>query len=405
MSTIRELLESREVVVCVGSGGVGKTTTSALFALHAAIEGRKTLVMTIDPARRLANSLGVAGLDHDLQQVDLTQFEQFGVEPKGELWGTMLDMKSAFDAIVERHVETDEEREKIANNRFYKFFSTSLAGAQELSASERLLDVVESGEFDLVVLDTPPTTNALDFLEAPGRFFEALDQGTIRWFINLGTKAAKGGGGLMNLGTSLIAKTLGRFTGAEFFEELADFLYHLNSVLLGFHERSQVTQSLLSDERTAFVIVTTPDPATASEAGYFRERLDDFDVQLGGLVVNRVRRHFAADGLAEQGPGAVVDAINEIPGADRVDRHIIERLAKNLLSNADEFNELADRDIETVQKLRERLDSQSEVAQVPMYAMDIHSLLGLEMIRRDLFDLEQLPDEVIRSLARIDRND
>lgn len=405
MSTIRELLDSRQVVVCVGSGGVGKTTTSALFALHAAFEGRKALVMTIDPARRLANSLGVDGLDHELQQVDLTQFEQFGIQPKGELWGTMLDMKSAFDAIVDRHVDSEEEREKIAGNRFYKFFSTSLAGAQELSASERLLDVVESGEFDLIVLDTPPTTNALDFLEAPGRFFEALDQGSIRWFINLGAKAAKGGGGLMNIGSNLIAKTLGRFTGAEFFEELADFLYHLNSVLLGFHERAQVTQSLMSDEKTAFVIVTTPEPATASEARYFRDKLRDFDVRLGGLVVNRVRQQFGTSGLAAEGPGAIVDAMEQIPGSDRVDRHIKERLALHLLSNAEEFNELADRDRETVRELREELDADAEVAVVPMYAMDIHSLLGLEMIRRDLFDLEKLPDEVIRELSRVHRND
>lgn len=395
MSQLEELLKSRQIVVVVGSGGVGKTTSSALFAMHAAIEGRRALVMTIDPARRLANALGVEGLDHEIERIDLEMFREFDVEPKGELWATMLDMKTAFDSIIERNVTSDEDREAIHNNRFYHFFSTSLAGAQELSATDRLLDVVRSGKFDLIVLDTPPTANALDFLDAPARFAEALDNDTIRWFIDAGSRAVRATN-IVNVGAGMIVKTLGRFTGMDFFRELGDFLYHLNKVLVGFQERSQETQALLSGNNTAFVIVTSPDPATVREAGFFHRRLDDFKVKLGGVVVNRVRQVLPEDAPLHASVEELTDTLMTLPSSSMYGEKLTQRLAANLLSNAKNFNGLALRDRMTLAELQTEFGEGVDLRTVPMYATDIHSLRGLERVRRDIFGLESLDDVLAR---------
>lgn len=397
MTRLQELLLSRKIVVVVGSGGVGKTTTSALFALHAAIEGKRVLVMTIDPARRLANALGVEGLDHEVMEIDLAKFADFDVQPKGRLFATMLDMKSAFDSIIERNVPNPADRKAINENRFYRFFSTSLAGAQELSATDRLLDVANSGEYDLVVLDTPPTTNALDFLDAPKRFADALDNETIRWFIEAGSKAARSTN-FMNVGAGMIIKTLGRFTGMDFFRELGDFLMHLNKVLVGFQERSQHTTQLLSDDST-FVIVSSPDPATVREAQFFRQRLRDFNVHFGAMVVNRVRQLLPDDAPIDVPVEALTDRLMEYPSSGLFSRPLTQRLAASLQTNAKNFQSLAEIDDRTIAQLEKEFGDSVEIRRIPMYATDIHSLDGLERVRRDLFGLESF-DELSARLAK-----
>lgn len=394
MTTLEALLDTRQVVVVVGSGGVGKTTSSALFGLHAAIRGKRVLVMTIDPARRLANALGVDGLDHDIERIDLEMFREFDVEPKGELWATMLDMKSAFDSIIERNVESEEERKAIFENRFYHFFSTSLAGAQELSATDRLLDVVRSGRFDLVVLDTPPTSNALDFLDAPKRFADALDNDTIRWFIDAGRRVNRFTN-FVNVGTGLVIRTLGKFTGIDFFRELGDFLYHLNKVLVGFHERAEETQDILMGDDAAFVIVTSPDPATVREAQFFRQKLNEYGARFGAIITNRVRQLLPADVQIQDDPIALKDALMKLASSDLYGEEMTERLAVKLARNAKDFNGLAGMDARTIEELAEEFGENVSLNQVPLYAQDIHSLKGLERVRRDLFGLKPL-DEVLK---------
>src|SRR5690625_187754 len=391
MSTLESILDTRRVVVVVGSGGVGKTTSSALFALHAAIGGKRVLVMTIDPARRLANALGVDGLGHEIERIDLNLFREFDVEPKGELWATMLDMKSAFDSIIERHVKSDQEREQIYNNRFYHFFSTSLAGAQELSATDRLLDVVRSGKFDLVVLDTPPTTNALDFLDAPKRFADALDNDTIRWFIHAGRRAVKATN-LVNVGAGMVTRTLGKFTGIDFFRELGEFLYHLNNVLVGFHDRAQETQDILMGDDAAFVIVTSPDPATVREAQFFRQKLNEYDAKFGAIIVNRVRQLLPAEPSLQEDPKVLHQALMQLAPSELYGSSLTERLAEKLSKNACDFNGLAKMDARTIETLSKEFGSGVALNQVPLYAHDIHSLQGLERVRRDLFGLTPLDD-------------
>ena len=375
MSTLDKLLEDTNVVVSVGSGGVGKTTTAAITALHAALRGRRALVMTVDPARRLANSLGIDGLGHDVQRIPLP-------DAPGELWATMLDMKNTFDGIVERYSADSETAQRILDNRFYHHFSTSLAGSQELSASERLFEVVESGEFDLVVLDTPPTSNALDFLDAPVRFFEALDSAAIQWVI-----AATGfarGKGFIGLGTQFVLKTLGRFTGQDFFQELGEFLFHFSGLLDGIRERSDATQRLLRDVRTRFVIVTTPDPTTVEEALGFRGRLDEFGVNVGGVVVNRAHRSFGSNAFTDQPLTALTDALIEKTGPD-LERAALARIARVLLDNANAFRALSNRDDQAISLLRASLGARTPVVRVPTYATDVHTIDGLLRMRSDLF--------------------
>ena len=375
MSTLDHLLEGTRVVVSVGSGGVGKTTTAAITALHAALRGRRALVMTVDPARRLANSLGTDGLGHEVQRIAVP-------DAPGELWATMLDMKHTFDGIVERYSADQETADRILGNRFYHHFSTSLAGSQELSASERLFEVVESGEYDLVVLDTPPTANALDFLDAPVRFFDALDSAAIQWVI-----AATGfarGRGLIGMGTQFILRTLGRFTGQEFFEELGEFLFHFSGLLDGIRDRSDATQRLLRDDETRFIIVTTPDPATLEEALSFRHRLDDFGVHVGGVVINRTHRSFGENAYTDLPLTNLTEALLAIPDTHE-DRGDTARVARALLDNARAFDTLAERDERGLQALRDSLGADVPVVRVPTYASDVHSIDGLLRMRTDLF--------------------
>lgn len=367
------------VIVTVGSGGVGKTTTAALLGLEAARAGRRALVMTIDPARRLANALGLEDLGHEIQRVPVDSLGAGG----GELWATMLDMKEMFDAIVDRYSDSDATRDAIRSNRFYHYFSTSLAGAQELSASERLHEVVGSGDYDLVVLDTPPAANALDFLEAPIRFFDALDGAAIQWVI-----AATGfarGKGLLGVSTQFLLKTLTRFTGQEFFEELGGFLLHFSGLLDGIRDRSRETQALFSDPGTRFVIVTSPDPAIVEEALELRSRLDAFDVTLGGVVANRTHQRFEGNRYANAPLGDLADALGAVPGGDLLGKPLRTRLARLLLDTARAFDRLAERDDEAVAVLRRDVAGTAPVVRVPMYATDVHTIPGLMRMREDLF--------------------
>lgn len=378
MTSLDALLRSARVLVCVGSGGVGKTTTSAVLGIQAARLGRKVLVMTIDPARRLANSLGVDGLDHDLVDIDLQPIGG----PPDRMQATMLDMKRAFDEIVERHAPDAERRDAILSNRFYRFFSTSLAGAQELSASERLYQVVQSGQHDLVILDTPPTANALDFLDAPLRFHDALDSSVIDLMAQAGDKVGRRG--FLQGGSQIIFRTLSRFTGTELFIELGEFLRNFSGLFEGFRERTRATAELFADPATHFVIVSSPNPDTILEARYFDERLQSLGVRLGAVVVNRVHRPFPPGGAADQSPNTVADLLAGIPGADVLGRPTLLRLARKILDNAHEFDLLAEREHLTIAELRADLAERVAVHPVPLFSTDVHSLDGLERMRAAL---------------------
>ena len=379
-----KLLAEKSVVVCVGSGGVGKTTTSAVLALNEAIKGRKVLVLTIDPARRLANSLGVDALDNDAMRIPIERFTEVGLKPKGELWAMMLDMKQSFDQVVASYAPA-KERDEILNNRIYHYFSSSLAGTQEYAAAERLYELHTSGEFDLIVLDTPPTTHALDFLEAPRRLEDAIENKALQWIYKPGALAGKRGLGVFSAGTAYVLKTLSRFTGAELLEEFAVFLRSFSVLFDGLRKRSQKVRALLTSDEATFIVVTAPDPLTIDEALYFYGRLGTEQVAVGGFIVNRVHTEWANP---EDLKRPLVNVVSEVGGStqsfDHLDPEHLRDLSARLMANASEFGVLSDMDKKTVKRLEDATPD-LPIERVPFFSTDIHSLRGLELVRRAIF--------------------
>lgn len=381
-----ELIREREVVVCAGAGGVGKTTTSAVIGLQAAIEGKRVLVMTIDPARRLANSLGIESLGDQAQQIPLEQFEQVGVEADGELWAMMLDMKESFDRLVEREAPDKETEQAILENRFYEYFSTSLAGTQEYAAAERLYEIFEQDDYDLLVLDTPPTTHALDFLEAPSRMAKAVESKAFQWLYKRDLFKGESGFGLFSVGSSYVLKTLSRFTGEELLEEMSVFLQNFSPMFQGFQDRAEKVRSLMTGDRCTFVVVTSPDPHTKDEATHFYEELGSERVAVEAFVVNRVHPHWVpreefdrdVDTIAEE----LGDIEGDLPALDEAQRR---DLAEQLLENASSFYVMALKDARSIEDLRDYLDRDIPVATVPYFSQDIHSLSGLDRVRTSIF--------------------
>ncbi len=379
-----DLIARREVVVCVGSGGVGKTTTSAVIALQAALEGKRALVLTIDPARRLANSLGVDRLGNDPVQIPLERFEEIGLKPQGELWAMMLDMKQSFDRLVDRHAPDAQAKQQILRNRLYQYFSTSLAGTQEYAAAERLYELHVEGRYDLIVLDTPPTTHALDFLEAPNRLVEAINSKALSWLYK---PNALSGFGLIGAGTSTIVKTLGKFTGGDLLKELGVFLQAFSTLFGGFQERASRVRALLQSDVTAFVVVTSPTAANIDEAIYFYNKLGAEEARVGAFITNRVHPAWVSREELNRPSIRMADELASVHEAlADMDKEAQQALARKLRQNAQEFQVLADLDAESIQRLRDRVPNKIPLLPVPYFSRDIHSLIGLDHVRRALFD-------------------
>ena len=382
---VGEMLKEREVIICVGSGGVGKTTSSAVIGLEAAMAGRKVLVLTIDPARRLANSLGIEAIGSERQQIPLERFRDVGLEPRGEMWAMMLDMKECFDRLVQRHAPDEETAEEILENRFYHYFSTSVAGTQEYAASERLHELYESGEFDLIVLDTPPTTHALDFLEAPQRLADAVSSRALQWLHKPGV-LGKGsrGRGLLSMGTNYASRVLSKFTGSELIDEMGTFLKTFSTLFEGFEERARSVQALLGGDNTGFVVVTAPDTLTVEEALFFYDRLDDEALHIDGFVVNKVHPRWVSTETLRWSEGETKQRLEALAVAteDEVD---LGAVASELLENARQFDLLASQDQRSLSAMEGRLPRSIPIAKVPYFNQDIHSLGGLDRARQELF--------------------
>ena len=365
-------LDGRKIVCCVGSGGVGKTTTAAALALSAAMEGKRALVLTIDPARRLANSLGLKALGNAETRIDAAHFADAKLTARGEMWAMMLNLKRSWDELVRRNARTAEQAQAILDNKLYQTLSTAMAGSLEYIAMEKVLELYSSGRFDVVVLDTPPTSNALDFLHAPDRVLDVLDNNAMRIVLGPMLKAGKLGLRLLAAPSGLVLRTLARFTGSDFLRDLAAFMMAFEGMYEGFKERAAMVKALLSSPQTGFVLVTSPNPLTTQEALFFHRALERDGIRTAAVVVNRVqrdpRRHGGPDNLA-----ALEEALQLAQIKDE------NRLAERLCETLTEQAILADLDRREIERLRDMLRG-VPLFTVPRLRKDVHDLAGLWQI-------------------------
>jgi anion-transporting ArsA/GET3 family ATPase len=358
----------KRVIVCAGPGGVGKTTTSAAIALGLARRGRKVAVLTIDPAKRLAGALGLEQLGGEPHLVDGATFATAGVElaPGGELWAMTLDVKGTFDALIARLAPSDAAREEVLSNRIYKELSSAVAGSQEFTAIARLYELERSGQFDAIVLDTPPSRHALDFIDAPRRLTQFFDGRALKVFLAPTGLAAR----LLGRGTGMVLAVFTRVTGVDLMGDMNVFFRSLGVITDGFTERARGIEALLRDPASTFLIVTSPEPEPVREAVFLAERLAEADLPRGGLVVNRVH----SDHLHGHDVAAVQALL-----APKLGEALAARVARNLV----DFDVLARRDRQSVERLSEELQDDDPLP-VPHLDGDV-DLAGLIEIERRLF--------------------
>ncbi len=299
--SLRKLLATKRVVITVGAGGVGKTTTAAALAVAAAQGGRRVLCLTIDPAKRLAQSLGLERMTSEAVQIDPARFAAIGAPLNAALTIMMLDTKRTFDDLVVKYSSSPEKAEALLSNKLYKYVSTSLAGTQEYMAMEKLVAVKADPSYDVIILDTPPTANALDFLDAPERMIDALDSAAIRWFTEAFESTGKLSLNLLARSAAIVLRGLGKITGGGFLEAMAEFISALNDLFGGFRTRAKSVEQALRSPDVAFVLVTSPAPMSIQEVLYFSDRLVESQMPRGAFVVNRIRQAPPALGGADAG--------------------------------------------------------------------------------------------------------
>jgi anion-transporting ArsA/GET3 family ATPase len=349
--TLPDLVAKRSVVVCCGSGGVGKTTVSATFALAAARAGRRACVVTVDPARRLADALGVQSLPNTPSEVQ-------GDWP-GHLSALMLDSKGTFDDLVQRYARTPEQAESILANRLYQNLAGALSGTQEYMAMEKLYELVHSEEFDIVVVDTPPTRNALDLLDAPRRLTRFLENRLFRALLVPTRMSLRAVG----VATQALLRTISKVAGAEIVQDAVGFFQAFEGMEDGFRSRASAVHELLADPATAYVLVTSARPDAITEAGFFAEKLAERDVAVAALVVNRIAPSFGDVGAETPDRAPELDALE---------------------ANLAALDALAAREEDSFSGLAAQVEP-APVGRIPLFGEDVHELLGLQRAADQLF--------------------
>jgi anion-transporting ArsA/GET3 family ATPase len=365
--SVADLLEGKRMCICGGSGGVGKTTTSAAIALGMAARGAKVAVVTIDPARRLANALGLEELENEPRRVEPERLASGGLEVSGELWAMMLDPKRTFDELIDRIAPDPTRAQEIKANRIYRQLSTAVSGSQEFTAIAKLYDLDREGDFDLLVLDTPPSRNALDFLEAPGRLTSFLEGRAGKAFI----RPTGFGMRVLSRGAAPLLAALRRVTGVDLLSDLAGFFGLLGDMTDDFSQRAAQVERMLRASTTAFLLVTSAQSAPIEEAIWFRRTLQDSGLPFAGVVVNRVHHDLLGDSEADDLTAAL---LSELTG----------ELAGRVAENFHDYHVLARRDQRNVEHLAEELGA-SPLLLVPYLDHDVHDIEGLLRVHRYLF--------------------
>jgi anion-transporting ArsA/GET3 family ATPase len=370
--TLEQLMAAKEIVVSCGSGGVGKTTTAAAAAAMAAVrQGGKVLVLTVDPARRLANALGLEGIGNVEKPVAMSEFAEAGVSPRGELWAAMLDTKQSWDNLVMRHAPDPQTAQRILDNPLYQNVSGRFVQSHEYIAMERLYEIHSEGNYDLIVVDTPPTRNAIDFLEAPDRMADFFSSR----FLRLLTAPYRSR--VVNFASRPFYQVADRILGSQFLEDIAEFFMLFQTMYDGFVQRARAVTRLLHDKRTTFLVVSTLEAAPLHEAEFFISELVDRGFHLGGVVLNKVLPEYLLDEQAADTAAMLSVRAGEIAAqlpaevgaTDQVER-VLTEVADNFLR----FQVVAQREAEQ----RNELGVAPEVVvTVPYFETDIFDLAGL----------------------------
>jgi anion-transporting ArsA/GET3 family ATPase len=367
MTSIADIVEHRHVAICCGTGGVGKTTTAATLAIEGARQGRDTVVVTIDPAKRLANTLGLEALSNDALEIPRARWDTTGdAAPTGRLHALMLDTETTFDQLVKTYAQSEDQVNRILENRFYRNIAGALSGTQEYMAMEKLYELHDRGGFDLIVVDTPPTRHALDFLDAPRRLTRMLDNRVFRILmvptrttLRVGTVAAQA-----------LLRTISRVVGTEPVDDVVSFFRAFEGMEDGFRDRAHQVTELLAADETAFVLVTSPRRDAVEEAEYFARRLADGQYAVDALVVNRVHPHYTdTDPERLRARGAEMASRDGAAAA---------RLAARYANLAD-FEEIALRERAALAGLEQRIGDAS-VAHVPELGHDVHDFVALRAV-------------------------
>ncbi len=359
MTSMVDVVRDSRIIVCCGSGGVGKTTSAAALALAAAETGRNVVLITIDPAKRLADALGLQGLTNDPSPI--------AINGSGRLWAMMLDARATFDAVIRQQARDEGQVRRILENPFYDNVASKLSGSQEYMAAEKLYELSTDERFDLVVVDTPPTREALDFLEAPQKLMNFLDHRVYRWLI----APARSGLKIVNIAAQPILRTIGRVIGADVLADAINFFQAFEGIEDGFRVRAHAVQSLLASEVTKYVVVASPRRDTVDEALYFIRHLESTGMSVTGVIVNRLQPHF--------GTGTSQDSDVAARSADDAGESNLALLHRNMAH----LRRISEAEEDAITPLVRR-SSDCVLARVHQRSQDVHDIDAIRTLGRDL---------------------
>lgn len=379
-ASLERLLATKEIIIFCGSGGVGKTSVAAAAGIAAASRlGGKVLVVTVDPAKRLADALGVDGIGNVERRVPDTAFTNAGIEARGELYAAMLDTKQSWDALVLRHAPDEATARQILDNRLYDGLTSRFVQSHDYVAMERLFEIHQTGKYDLIIVDTPPTRNALDFLDAPARMAEFFGGRLLRWLTVPYRIGGRRGARIINIASRPFYQVADRLIGSQFLQDIAEFFLNFQSMYDGFVERSRAVEQLLHDKRTTFGVVTTLEDAPLREGERFCEELVKRNYHLGALILNKTLPQdlFSRDGAAaakqfRADGGSIAAALSGV-----TDPEGAARVLATIGGSFENFAVVAHRENELRRELSRRPDV---VVDVPTFADEIADLGGLARI-------------------------
>lgn len=372
MMNLQTLIKNKKLILVCGSGGVGKTTLSASLGLQAALMGKKVLVMTIDPARRLASSMGLESLRDKPQKISEQTIEKICGKKGIDFYAMMLNPKTTFDALVKKYAPTREIQRKILDNKIYQNLSQMIVGSQEYMAMEALYEIDTEKKYDLVVVDTPPTVHAIDFLDAPEKMMNAISHSMVHLLLKPALFAGRSSLKIVEQGSKIVVKIMDRLLGFAFLQEISEMLISFQHLLAGFQGRAAEVKKLLQDAGTTFILVSTCDRKSLQEVDIFLSKLQELKLPLAGMILNRFYPLFKkTDGQKQED----FERIQKLMGKD---------MAQKMVAVFAEFSNYALRDQKHYARMEKTLGPDRFVNTVPLFESDIHDLDGLYQLGNTL---------------------